>query len=264
MRKNKTDNFNIKTIYYLVKDNLSLLIILPPIFGGLWQIIELSSLSLSFLRFFSVSQLVADGLLILIVFLIFFFSLLILPIYNFWVHPPSDKLNEIMLQTNQSSKNKYVDNSYVDRNPLISFIFYFGFIFLLTYGIVNYIVISIKELIIFTLVGFFLIYLLVNFYIKERNKTKKYKKVVFLSSIYLFITILVYISIFCRHIHNLFLLPKDLVNVEILKTNTSNKYPNDTIEILYSNDKYIFFEIKNKKSKILIVPFDELFIEKSK
>ena len=51
----------------LLKEYLPLVIIVPPFFGGIWQIIELSSMSMSYVRFFSITQLIADGLLIIIV-----------------------------------------------------------------------------------------------------------------------------------------------------------------------------------------------------
>ena len=52
-------------IYKTIQDNLAIVILLPTILGGLWQLIELSLLSFSFVRFFSVTQLLPDGLIIL-------------------------------------------------------------------------------------------------------------------------------------------------------------------------------------------------------
>ncbi|MDC4826190.1 hypothetical protein NQ838_17905, partial [Acinetobacter baumannii] len=56
--------------YNFLKNNLSLLIILPSVLGGLWQIIELFSIDLPYIRFFSINQMVPDGVLIL--FLLFY------------------------------------------------------------------------------------------------------------------------------------------------------------------------------------------------
>lgn len=258
MQERKTVHYNAERLYKLIKDNLSLLIILPTLVGGLWQVIELSSLSISFLRFFSVSQLVADGLLILIVFSFFIFSILLLPIYAYWVFPPSDKLKETIEKTEKDSTKKEIETSFVDKRPLISFIIFYGFIYLLIYGMVKYSVTSIKELLIFTIVGLIGIYILRNIYLKERRTVIKYKKMVFLCSMLMFAIIFTFVAMFCRHMHNLFLLPKDLINVEKIKTSIGTQYPKDTIDILYANDKYIFFEVKNQKSKILIVPFEDL------
>ncbi|KAF2336880.1 hypothetical protein [Flavobacterium daemonense] len=61
----KTQNF--KENYNSIKDNLSILILIPTIIGGIWQLLELSLISTSFIRFFSITQLVADGILILFI-----------------------------------------------------------------------------------------------------------------------------------------------------------------------------------------------------
>lgn len=258
MKQEKTIYHNAEKLYKLIKKNLSLLIIFPPLIGGLWQVIELSSLSISFLRFFSVSQLVADGILILIVFLFFIVSLLIFPIAAYWLFPPSLSLKEAVENSDQNPIKKEEEKSFVDKNPFISFIGFYGFIYVLFWGMEKYPVTSIKELLLYTTVGSLAIYYLRIIYLRERRKTLKYKKIVYLCSIFVFITMFLYVALFCRHMHNLFLLPKDVINVERLKNNISYQHPKDTVEILYSNDKYIFLEIRNKKSKILITPFEDL------
>lgn len=53
------------------KNNLPFLVIVPYILGGIWQIIELSSISLTYIRFFSVTQSVSDGLLMLVIVFLF-------------------------------------------------------------------------------------------------------------------------------------------------------------------------------------------------
>ncbi|MFC6269808.1 hypothetical protein [Frigoriflavimonas asaccharolytica] len=47
------------------KDVFPLILILPTLIGGFWQLLELVVIDPAFLRFFSVSQLIPDGLLIL-------------------------------------------------------------------------------------------------------------------------------------------------------------------------------------------------------
>ena len=57
--------------------DLSLIILLPTFLGGIWQLLELSSISTSFIRFFSISQLIPDGLLILFIFIIIYISVIV-------------------------------------------------------------------------------------------------------------------------------------------------------------------------------------------
>ena len=48
-----------------IKNNLAIILLFPALLGGLWQLLELSKMSISFIRFFSPTQLLPDGLLIL-------------------------------------------------------------------------------------------------------------------------------------------------------------------------------------------------------
>ncbi len=57
----------------LIKDNLSLFILIPTILGGLLQVIQISYISPSLLRFFSLSQLITDGLFVILYFIIVVF-----------------------------------------------------------------------------------------------------------------------------------------------------------------------------------------------
>lgn len=46
-------------------DNVTLILLLPSFLGAVWQILELSSINVAYIRFFSVSQIPVDGILIL-------------------------------------------------------------------------------------------------------------------------------------------------------------------------------------------------------
>lgn len=58
------------------KNNLPIFIVLPSILGGIWQVLELSFIDTSYIRFFSINQIIPDGLLIL------FLSFYLFSIYN--------------------------------------------------------------------------------------------------------------------------------------------------------------------------------------
>lgn len=59
----------INKVVDFIKENLSLIVVVPAFIGGLWQSIELMSISTPYIRFFSVSQIIPDGILILLFFL---------------------------------------------------------------------------------------------------------------------------------------------------------------------------------------------------
>jgi hypothetical protein len=50
-----------------IKDNIGTIVLVPTVLGGVWQIVELSRMGIPFIRFFSVSQLVSDGLLLIFI-----------------------------------------------------------------------------------------------------------------------------------------------------------------------------------------------------
>lgn len=76
-----------KNIVSFLKDHLSLIAAIPLILGGLWQAVGLGTMSVSYLRFFSVTKLIADGIIILLVIAILVMTILIVR----WVLPTVDE-----------------------------------------------------------------------------------------------------------------------------------------------------------------------------
>lgn len=70
--------FSLKTI----RDNLSVIILFPTLLGGIWQIIQLLRIKPVMVRFFSITQLVSDGLLIFVA-LITILTIPFLVVYSF-------------------------------------------------------------------------------------------------------------------------------------------------------------------------------------
>lgn len=58
------------------KENLPIILIIPTSLGGIWQLLELSNLGIPYIRFFSVAQLLPDGLVVIVITLaiLFFIS----------------------------------------------------------------------------------------------------------------------------------------------------------------------------------------------
>mgnify|MGYP006199785449 CR=1 FL=1 len=96
---------------------LSLLVAIPPLFGAIWQLIELSKLSLSYIRFFSISQLVADGTLVLIILVFFlFWGVSIYP--NILKSRVEDSVNE---EKNETKINYYNNQLVINSFENIKF-----------------------------------------------------------------------------------------------------------------------------------------------
>lgn len=70
--------------YKFFKENLPMLIILPTILGGIWQVIELAKIDPSYIRLFSINQLVPDGVSIIFVGLVGYIIFLLVKL-NYYV-----------------------------------------------------------------------------------------------------------------------------------------------------------------------------------
>lgn len=281
-------------IYKTIQDNLAIIILLPTILGGLWQLIELSSLSFSFVRFFSVTQLLPDGLLILTMIILLYIA------YYFGINKHKFKYNRKILNLKtkkpnnfnfiknvQSQKLKYVDNP-IYRKENIFFelliiifspiLFYSFFILTDIYDELindfNFIIFVIAFYFVILFLNMFLsslFLLLVHFYeSKFFSKVKEYcidkpiiKEFLLFPVKILFLILIILLTLFpltlATFFHEKYLLPSNLKNLEYLnKTLKDKNY--ESSKIVYLNDKYIFIEHKiNKSTSIEIVKFDELF-----
>lgn len=63
----------VKKVLDYIKENINILILIPTVLGGFWQLLELVRIEISFIRFFSLTQVVSDGLVIMFLLLIFAF-----------------------------------------------------------------------------------------------------------------------------------------------------------------------------------------------
>ncbi len=91
--------------YNLIKKNYKIILFLPTFLGGLWQVFELSSISTAFIRFFSFSQLVSDGILIIFVLLTIYFALVLGGLFS---KSDSEK-NSKTVETNKSEDTSIED-----------------------------------------------------------------------------------------------------------------------------------------------------------
>ncbi|NGY38995.1 hypothetical protein FQU23_015980 [Flavobacterium sp. XN-5] len=247
-----------------LKNNLNLIIILPALLGGLWQLIELSRISFSFIRFFSVSQIIPDGLLILLFLIIFTISVFIL--FYFWKKLDND--------------DEEVENNVTIKkgNALFAILFillFFGCIVLVAYCN-NYFIKNIESLIslflylpvniVITLFAFaFLGYSVLH--CKDIEILNHLKKVASnISIVFISVQIIMLIS-FMVQFHNVFLLPAELKNVDNLICKAEKVEDSANFEILYSNDKYIFVRYyksakdrngKHRQNEIRIFRFEDL------
>jgi hypothetical protein len=255
---------HLRSQYNYFKDNLSIIILIPTIIGGIWQLVELSSISTSFIRFFSLSQLVADGILILFILSIFYAS--------FKVSGTIIKKNEFQFNITKTPTPTW--NSIV---TIILGLFAFFFIsFPLLEKIYKRQTITIFEIVLLipimtmtiglTFLGFFrllenFIYSYPNMIIKYLNKIKddtKFKENIaiiaasstVLISAFLLKFILVDMNPYISNFRQYIVFPENLINKELLDKRIIKEYDLKFKPVLiYNNDKYFFYKVYDNDNK---------------
>lgn len=268
-----------------LKDNIGIIILVPTILGGLWQIFELASLGIPFIRFFSVSQLVSDGLLLL--FIISWTYLIWNLMISSFIRKEEDKLDEeeSSIEQEQNSSGIFIKTSgkvyhkkdgYILISVMLAiniFIFYFA---LWPELIVPFL--RREKLSIFSIIGItsgltimwgclkFIIDIFFN--INERKLNRDNPRVrEFLAMIYIIASMfgIYYMINFLSLFHDSFMFPENLKNKKYIecKIKTNNPAANNYI-IEYFNDKYIFISVTdNRKSKWTEVYKFEDFLDSS-
>ncbi|MBI3238336.1 MAG: hypothetical protein HYZ43_05765 [Flavobacteriia bacterium] len=241
------------------KEHVSLIVLVPYMIGGFWQLCELAIIKLAYVRFFSFSQSIADGLLILFVVLLF-----LLARHIFY---SQDKIANYLKVITKTSN--VID---VKTHAM-----------LLTYGLA--IIVLFPILIAFKWIltinwGTFAGFLVLGFFvfigirgIKERPN-QKIKDIGLAKSIgnkainnirfALVIALITIISISCYNIVQLartsFTFPQNNKNFLILRDQIEAEVSADTAKVIYFNDNYIFWEYSDSISRgnIYISDFSEL------
>lgn len=262
-----SENFK-KSPFRFIKQNLSLIVILPALFGGLWQVIELARMSFSFIRFFSVGQIIPDGLLILLFLVSFFISAIIL--IHFW-----RKLDSEDDETEKPILPQKGNIGYA----IVLFTLFIAGLFVIIYLDLYFIdkIESIFTLIFYLPANIFLaaLSLLALYYSAFHYKgfkkwSQPVKEVILGFKILPFLIPLVMFILFIVRFHEVFTFPIELKNMENIICKMEKIDESANIELLYSNDKYIFVRChkftkdwkgKPRSSEIRIFQFEDLFDE---
>lgn len=255
-----------------IRENLSLIIIIPALLGGFWQVVELSRLSFSYLRFFSISQIVPDGLLIIIITSIIFLVILFF-IKNFKVEE-GEKIKENDKSLKKTSEIKPPFSPYI---LVLLLLIYFAIIVFTVRAIYKFKIASIFDLIISFL--FTVVFSTIAFSIIELTSIRSqkiYKENVSKLKGFIIIPLLFSFYSLIISFHDMYIFPKELSNIENIKCYVENsKNKNVKIKIKYLNDKYIFLDVtpyvfkKNNTdtlffpSKYQIISFETILDESS-
>jgi len=256
--------FNLlKQAFRYLSKHLSLVLLIPALLGGIWQIIELSQMSFSYVRFFSPSQVLADGLLILIL-LIFFVGTFFF-LYNRYINSVSvDDFNH-KKPLGITSKTNYI-------KCLFLFLFYIILLLFEIYALSN----ILKKpdsfftiLILFPVATIILYLALTSWMFANLSivRTWFYKNILRHTIWLWFTTIAISFLLTVSSFRKSFALPNDLVNADIIVHQIAEANPETQPVIVYNNDKYLFIELNNFfylhnkpiNGGMLIVPIEDIF-----
>ncbi|HVY75899.1 MAG TPA: hypothetical protein VG890_13765 [Puia sp.] len=281
--------FRQEVTFSWIKENLAAIILIPTLIGGLWQLLELLFIGPAYIRFFSISQLVPDGILLISV-----VAIIIIPSQQ-WVKGLRKSVLD-SVATSETEDQEHVSNN-KDGTPLPSAKDRFfipqptswiskrdGYIWLtlLLAITITISVLTLPDLLgtkgeqlsklfkIVCLFAYFFFYLAVMgqiislfldiYKVKLNPKSNPFGKIFELFAAVFVLTALVVIINVMRTIHSAFALPNDLKNTQYLDCRV--KANNKTLtkyELLYFNDKYIFVRVFEKPSNsyIEVFKFDE-------
>lgn len=236
-----------------IKEYLPLIILIPTMLGGVWQMINLMNLDLTYIRFFSVSQLVADGLFVLILLPIIWG----LPIFLLFV---IYKLNKKGFGT----KSTFFSTLAMSLIILIYFIIFiyeileFGGIFKNPSTTETLVLVAIP----------IIAYYLYNFDYKLLKCKSSNWRTLFTSILFIYskVTLIISIGIFflisIRYINSIYMknrIPENFVNTQIFENKMYEKYNLlvDYYHIAYFNDHYIFVKYHPYKMMPHFIPLNE-------
>lgn len=211
------------SVMTFLKEYFTIILFLPTLLGGLRQLYQLVSLSPSLIQFFSISQLLIDGILILIRVPIFLIGVLLFGFYR-------------AVKDNKRERIKFL------IAVIIGFIGFSAYCYRI--GVEENFYQLVKNFI--TLV----INISFIFFYKFMGSAKNEIKAIGLIISAIILSIMYDIT--DKQFDN------TIENISLLKKEVQSKYPN--AEFKYYNDKFVIFENSLNKSYI-IKDFEDLFVD---
>lgn len=279
---------NIRKTIEEIKFYLPIIFILPPILGGIWQLVELFRIDPSYIRFFSATQLLPDGLLMLLILIVSTPLLGIVFILHKVIPHILDNKEKIKITTQSNLKHFYILKSKQSKikyksecndtfpaGALIALIIFMSLLFITLYidikkDEIKLFSFLIRMFISFSLLSISLLAITDILKCSELKLLKEIKrsKIFFIVSVILYAVIVLVSDFFIilfvpilivMSIHQVYLFPYNLINVKNIDNKIDKNYKSN--KLLYVNDKYIFIEQmdKNESKSIQIIKFDVLF-----
>ena len=242
-----------------VRDNITVILLLPSFLGAVWQILELSSMNIAYIRFFSISQIPVDGTLILFLGLILYaMGQIIIPFvkFGFKVKANEYKDKDLLAKIKPTLVRSIVKHILILIILVVATAFTIPSMFsdmfakspIFTILLTGFIVMAIMIYAADTLVLISVKITSDNHHIHDVKKNimsflNKYKYLILgsilLGAIVLFLALITLFKLFSQN----FVLPTDLYNTKDLDLVINREFKTTNYSIEYFNDKYIFVEL---------------------
>lgn len=246
------------------KDYLTTCILLISGLGAILQIYNLMAIDIRYVRFFSPSQLIPDGALILTITVILFLG------YKLGEHVV---LNEGMQQTikKHSKEHKgYLKRFIYASIPIIGFILYaVALRKVVKPEYIIYIIVSIGFAIPVLMASMLHSFEYNNYIAKKKDATKNEQNLAAITEIAQVgistVTIIFYVLLVAILGFKSYEIPKELENISKVEKRIEQDYKNiKGYKILYFNDKYLFIRlIRNNNTTIAIYETNEVMFDKN-
>ena len=229
-----------KKVLAFIKENTTILVLVPTIIGGTLQLYNLYIIDPYLIRFFSLTQLINDGLWTLLIFAPLYF---LVPLAILFLSP---------------SEHQMFKGSSEDKGG----IGFSNFMFLSGFVVFPYFILTNKM--------YWLLWLLIATGImgaknniealkvfKDNNSYKNWIFFFYMASIFSTLAF-----IYTLTLNNS--MPKNVANLQIIEKEVTKSFPNYKHSLLYMNDKYLFSKIycdsiNEVNTKIIILKIDDLF-----
>lgn len=272
-----------KEISWLI-DNLTVVLLLPSLLGAIWQLFELSRIHISYIRFFSLSQIPVDGALILS--LVFIFYVMGKLIKSFVVGTSKAKMERYSQPEILAEITGILDKTI--KNNIVTLVI----LIVLEVGIFAYFIVTMfpsSPIVTIFMLSFFTLGTIViaaeivilygvklynndeNAESVERSVRKAleshWKHIGWVIIISLAIGV-VFIFLLLKSFSENFVLPISLYNIENMEDVIYSEFKTTDYDIEYMNDQYIFVSLCTIKScdheldkKIVIYPTEKVLFE---
>jgi hypothetical protein len=252
----------LKDILKYLKESPTFILLFITTLGGVWQLIQLSKISITYIRFFSISQVIPDGLILTLGFLVYVVVVVWATLASYSLL--SDIINSIKDDSKKKFKKKLQSLNF--EHPIFGFTYAIFTIALGIWFIYGSFIFKTSNVFVFmisNLAVMILLYAILDRYQRIVDYMMAKNDIKILMGIIICGIIINFFSIVIAFNQN-YLMPENLKNFEVIKSNFKNENPKASIQILYFNDKYLFTKItdvsnsKGKKQQIEIIDFESI------